>query len=144
MIKSAKEVVASGDVASVVDFAIEANRQIAALTKELDALKVFIRERGLAAAALSGQSQASLEGTLGAAQVVVVKATPKAKKGVDLLAAEASLPAEIYSQLFVKRTVVDIADDFEEKLAALPKAQKMVVSNLVEVVASTPRVNLPK
>ena len=144
MNKSAKEVVAAGETTAVVDMAVEMNRQITALTKELDALKAFIRERGIAAAALSGENNAQVEGTLGSAQVAMVKAAPKARKGADLLASEASLPADVFATLFVKKTVVEFAPDFEEKLVALPKAQRAVVENLVEMVASTPRVNLPK
>ena len=144
MNKSAKEVLAAGNVVETVDFAIEANRQIAALTKELDAIKAALREKGIALAAQTGDNNVAIEGTLGSAQVVMVKPAPKAKKGVDLLAAEASLPAEVYGALFTKKTVVEIADDFEAKVAALPTAQKAVVANLVEMVASTPRVNLPK
>lgn len=143
-IKSAKELVAAGETTAVVDAAIEANRTINALTKELDALKAFIREKGIAAAALSGENNAAIEGTLGSAQIAMVKAAPKARKGTDLLASEASLPADVFATLFVKKTVVEFAPDFEEKLVALPKAQRAVVENLVEMVASTPRVNLPK
>lgn len=144
MLKSAKDVIASGSVSEVVDFAIEANRTIAQLTKELDAIKVALRAKGVAEAALTGKNSAEIEGTLGTAQVVMLKPSPKAKKGVDLLASEAGLPAEVFASLFVKKTVVDFADDFETKLAALPTAQKAVINNLVEIVASTPRVNLPK
>ena len=144
MLKSAQEVVASGNVGEAVDFAIEANRQIASLTKELEALKVFLRSQGLSAAALTGKNSASLEGTLGTAEIVCVKAVPKAKKGVDLLACEAGIAPEIFSALFVKKTVVDFADDYETKFAALPTAAKTVIGNLVTMVASTPRVNLPK
>jgi len=144
MNKSAKDMVAAGNVVEIVDAAIEANREVNRLTKELDALKAFIREKGIAAAALSGENNAAVEGTLGSAQVAMVKAAPKARKGADLLASEASLPAEVYGSLFVKKTVVEFAPDFEEKLVALPKAQRAIVENLVEMVASTPRVNLPK
>ena len=144
MLKSAKDVVASGNVGEVVDFAIEANRTIAALTKELEECKVALRASGVAQAALSGENAIELDGLLGKAQIVMVKATPKVKKGVSLLASEAGLPADIFAALFVKRTVVDFAEDFEVKLAGLSTAQKAVIQNLVEIVPSTPRVNLPK
>lgn len=144
MIKSAKELVAAGSSVGVVDFAIETNRQINALTKELDLLKVFIRERGVAAAAITGENSALVEGSLGVAQVAMVKSSPKARKGTDLLASEGSLPTEVFSALFVKKTVVEFSPSFEEKLIALPKAQRAMVSNLVEIVASTPRVSFPK
>jgi hypothetical protein len=142
--KSASEVIASNITGEVVDFAIECNREVARLTKELDALKASIRATGIAQAALSGQNSVDLPGEFGVAQVVLVKAAPKAKKGVDLLASEPSLPAEVWGALFTKKVVVEIADDFEARVASLPAAQKAVVQNLVEVVAGTPRVNLPK
>jgi len=144
MLKSAKDVVASGETASVVDFAIEADRTIKQLTKELEVVKAALRAKGIAEAALTGENSVEIEGNLGKAQIVMVRPAPKAKKGVDLLASEAGLPSEVFASLFVKKTVVDFADDFETKLAALPSAQKAVISNLVEIVASTPRVNLPK
>lgn len=144
MLKSAKDVVASGVTASVVDFAIEADRTIKALTRELEVVKAALREKGLSEAALSGENSVEIEGTLGVAQIVMVRPTPKAKKGVDLLASEAGLPSEVFASLFVKRTVVDFAEDFEVKLSRLPPAQKAVIQNLVEITASTPRVNLPR
>lgn len=142
--KSASEVISGGVVGEVVDFAIQANREVARLTKELEALKGFIRQTGVQQAALSGQNAIDLPGEAGVAQVVLVKAAPKARKGVDLLASEPSLPGEVWSSLFVKKTVVEISDDFEARVASLPAAQKAVVQNLIEVVAGTPRVNLPK
>jgi hypothetical protein len=81
---------------------------------------------------------------LGSAQIVMVKPSPKAKKGVDLLACEAGIAPEVFQSLFVKKTVVDFVQDFESKFASLPVAAKTVIGNLVEMVASTPRVNLPK
>ena len=145
MIKSAKEIVAAGNSQAVVDMAIETNRQVTALTKELDALKAFIREKGVAAAALSGENNALVEGLLGSAQVTMVKAAPKARKGTDLAeVAEGILPPEVFSALFIKKTVVEFGPDFEEKLSALSLSQRAMVLYLVEIVASTPRVNLPK
>ena len=144
MNKTAKQVIEAGETTAVVDMAVEYNRQITALTKELDALKAALREKGVAQAALSGENNVQIEGTLGSAQVVMVKPAPKAKKGVDLLAAEANLPAETFAALFTKVTKVEIAEDYEAKVASLPTAQKAVLANLIEVVAQTPRVNLPK
>ena len=144
MLKSAKDVVASGIVGEVVDFAIEANRMIAALSKELEECKAALRASGVAQAALTGENAVELDGLLGKAQIVMVRSAPKVKKGVSLLASEAGLPADVFAALFVKKTVVDFAEDFEVKLAGLSTAQKAVIQNLVEIVPSTPRVNLPK
>ena len=149
MEKSAKEVLAAGLVGEVVDFAIEKNRIATAATKELEAVKPFLREAGLADAGRTGEKTANLVGLLGTAQIVFPVAKPVAKKGVDLSAsAETSLPAEVFAALFTKRivTVVEPVADFEEKLAAmkLTPAQRAALANLVEVQPQTPRVNLPK
>ena len=145
MIKSAKEIVAAGLTQEVVDMAIETNRQVTALVRELDVLKSYIRDLGAAAAARSGENNALVEGILGSAQVAMVKATPKARKGTDLSeVAEGTLPADVFSALFIKKTVVEFSPDFEEKLNALPLSQRAMVSYLVEIVESKPRVNLPK
>lgn len=142
MNKTAKEIVAANNTTEMVDVAVEMNRQIAALTKELDVLKAAIREKGLVEVAKSGDNNVTLTGTVGTAQVVAVKAAAKAKKGVDLLATEGNLPADVWGSLFTKVVKVEIADDFEEKVAGLTTAQKAVVNNLVEMVAQTPRVTL--
>lgn len=144
MEKTAKEVVASGSVRSMVDYAIEVNRQIVASTKELEEMKVALREKGQEVSNLLGKNQVEIEGNLGVAQITFVKSQVKPKKGVDLLAAEGNLPPEVFNLLFVKKTVVEVASDFEGKQGALTPAQRMVLANLVEIVPSTPRVNLPK
>jgi hypothetical protein len=144
MLKNASEVIASGDLKQVVDFAIETDRTVKASLKELDAAKVYLREEATKVAAKTGDSKADLEGNLGVAQVVFPRPCPKVLKGVDLLAAEPGLPPEVFHTLFRKRVVVEFCDDFERKLASLTPAQKAVVSNLVEIAPSTPRVNLPK
>lgn len=142
MNKTAKEIVAAANTVEIVDVAVEYNREIARLTKELDVLKASIREKGLAEVAATGGNNVTLTGTTGTAQVACVKAAPKAKKGVDLLSTEGNLPAEVWASLFTKKVVVEIADDFEAKVAGLTTAQKAVVNNLVEMVAQTPRVTL--
>lgn len=142
MNKSAKSVIESGNMVEVVDLAVEANRTIAQLTKELDALKAHLRDQGITALAAGTNNNVTFDGTIGVAQVVAVKPAPKAKKGVDLLATEGNLPADVWGQLFKKVTKVEISDDFESIVATLTPAQKAVVNGLVEVVASTPRVNI--
>jgi len=146
MLKSAKDVLASKSVEVVVDFAIETNREVAALTKELEAVKPFLRAEGVKLACATGENSAELVGNLGVATIVGVKPTPKAKKGMDLASLEATLPAEVFASLFVKKVVVvvEVAEGYEAKLAALTTPQKAVLANFVEVVGSTARVNLPK
>jgi hypothetical protein len=144
MLKSAKEIIKAGNTAEIVDFAIEVNRQIRELEAELEAAKAALREKGLQEATQSGENTASFPGTLGTATVVAVKPGFKVKKGVDLLACEAGINPGLFQSLFVKKTVVEFATDFEVKFAALPVAAKTVIGNLVEMSVSTPRVNLPK
>jgi hypothetical protein len=146
MLKSSKDVLASGNLASVVDFAIETHREIVQLTQELEAVKPHLRAEGVARQALSGENSVEIEGNLGVATIVGVKPVPTAKKGMNLASLETSLPPEVFHSLFVKRPVVmiDIAADYESKLPRLNPAQKAVLSNYVEMVRSTPRVNLPK
>jgi len=143
MLKSAKDVVASGNLASMVDFAIESNRTVTSLSSELSEVKNALREIGATRAKSEGLNSFEIEGHLGRAQVVLVKPAPRVRKGVDLLASEAGVPPELYATLFVKRTVVDLAPDFEVKLASLTPAQRDAILNLVEMVSPTPRVNLP-
>jgi hypothetical protein len=146
MLKSSKDVLSAGDVSSVVDFAIELHREVTQLTKELEALKPYLRAEGVKRQALSGENSVEIAGKLGVATIVGVKPVPMAKKGMDLASLEASLPPEVFHSLFVKRVavVVDIAADYETKALRLNPAQKAVLSNYVEITTSTPRVNLPK
>lgn len=69
---------------------------------------------------------------------------PRAKKGVDLLAAEAGIPPEVYSALFRKHTVVEFAADFLQRMPELPRSAFTMISNIVEVKESTARVTFGK
>jgi len=142
MLKSAKSVIASGNTSEIVDFAIEANREVSATTKELEAAKAALREAGSKKAALSGEANVTLEGSLGSAQVVFPKEAPKVKKGRDIAELLSALPAEIFSGLF--QVEYKVTADFAEKLADLTAAQRATVGNIVELVTATSRVNLPK
>lgn len=144
MLKSAEDVVASDDAAAIVDYAIELNRQVVQLQGELDVLKEALRKKGAAEAASTGEIKIRVGGRLGEAQIVLVRPSWKARKGVDLLASSAGVPPEVFDALFVKRTVVDLAPDFGEKVAQLPRGLQVVLSNLVESTSATPRVILPK
>lgn len=142
MFKTAKEVLANNNLVETVDVAVEINREVARLTKELELLKTALRDQGVAQVAVTGDNNITFTGSIGTAQVACVRPTPKAKKGVDLLTTENSLPAEIWSALFTKVTKVEFASDFEAKVAGLTTAQKAVVGNLVEMVEGTPRVTI--
>jgi hypothetical protein len=142
-VRTAKAVIATGSISDRVDYAIELYRQIKSATQELLELKANLRK--LAAKRNPQKDRPVLiEGLLGTAQVVFSEQAPRARKGVDLLAIEPGLPAEVFNALFVKRTTVTFAEDFTEKLAALSPKQRTVIAQLIEAVESTPKVILPK
>jgi hypothetical protein len=145
MLKSAKDILASGDVGMVVDFAIEANRAVVSAARDLDDVKAHLR-------ALAGERRKSdpsltnvkFEGHLGIASVVLVgKPVLRARKGLKLADLKKVLPVETYDSLFSERVVVDISENYEDGLANLSPSQRFVVEKFVEAVPQTPRVNLP-
>lgn len=146
MIRSAKDILASGDVTSIVDFAIEANRVVRSTDEELDAVKAHLRV--LAEDRKKSEpstTSVKFEGHLGIAHVVMpVKPIFRARKGMRLGDLKKVLPAEMYASLFAEKVVVDVADDYEENFSALSPAQRLVVEKFVEKVPQTPRVNLPE
>jgi hypothetical protein len=146
VLRTAKDVLASDSIEAVVDFAIEVNREVVSLSKELEAVKPFLRDEGMRLAALNGTNSAELVGNMGAATIVGVKPSPKPKRGMDLASLEAVLPPEVFYSLFTKKVVVtvEIADSYESKLGLLTAQQRAVLANYIEVVGATPRVNLPK
>jgi len=148
----AASVLAGNNVSEVVDFAIESSRSAKHFAAEVDQTKPFFREIASAKAALSGEKMVILEGILGAVQVVFPGLVVQAKvigkdKKADLLQLEGQLSAELFHALFRKRTVIEFADaaeDYQAKLAKLTPAQQGLLANFVEVVESTPRVNIAK
>lgn len=141
MLKDAKAVIATGDVPLIVDLAIEANRTINAAKDGLEGSKNFLREAALSRAQ-SGSVE--LDGNLGSAQVVIPEPRPRAKPGVDLPACVRALPVEMVEKLFLLRTVVDFAPDFEARVTSLPTEQQAAVWNLIKMADQTPRVVLPE
>ena len=141
MLKDSKAVIATGDVSLIVDLAIEANRTMTAAKDGLEQAKSFLRDHALSE---EGTGSVELEGNLGAAQVVIPEPRPRAKHGVDLPACVKALPEEMVGRLFVVRTVVDFAPDFEARVASLPTEQQAAVWNLIKMADQTPRVSLPE
>lgn len=145
MLKTAQEVVTSGDVPSIVDFGIELDRTIKADSTELDVIKRVLRQIGESNLAdRRTEKTVQLEGHLGVVTVTYPADTPRVKSGVDLLASEAGIPEDVFKLLFRKRTVVDLADGFFEKLGRLDAEDREMILDLIEVQRSTPRVNWPK
>lgn len=145
MLKSARDVLASGDVRAIVDFAIEANRMVAATSTELRSVKAHLR--GLAEDQKRGdpsKTSVKFEGHLGVAQVVLGKPFPHGRKGMNLGDLKRTLPEDIYASLFSEITVVGVADGYEENFSQLNPAQRLVVEKYVDFSATTSRVNLPE
>ncbi len=147
MLKSAADVLATGDVGAIVDFAIEANRVVVSTTRELSSVKGHLRVLAEKQKASDPSiTSAKFEGHLGVANVVMPsKPTLKARKGMNLLALKRVLPEEVWDSLFLEKTVVDVrADAFEANFAALNPSQRLVVEKYIESAPQTPRVNLPE
>lgn len=145
MLKSANEVIATGDTKAIVDFAIETNRQIHTETEDLKQAKEFLRKVAETDFAVNvTEKSVELPGNIGTATVTFPKPSWRPRKGVDLLACCENLPDEVFSKLFVFKTIVEFAPDFEDKLEALSAADRAVIDNLVEAAPTTPRVNLPR
>jgi len=136
----------------VVDFAIETNRMAKRAATEVEAIKPFMRDTAQAKATISGAHSVDLEGSLGVVQVVFPGPVLQAKKvgkekAADLSQLESQLSPELFNSIFRKKTVVEFVDDakgYQEKFAKLSAAQQNLLKNFVEVVDSTPRVNIGK
>ena len=140
MLKTAKEVIATGNVSEMVDFAVECDREIKATTKELEVAKVALRDEGSKKAALSGESNVTIQGSIGSAQVVFPKESPSVKKGRSIAELLSVLSAEDFAALFV--TEYKPSAEFAERLASMTPAQRAAVGNIVELKTATARVNL--
>ena len=142
MIKTAKEVVATGDEKLLVDFAIESHRLITSTTKEFEAAKSYLRERAEDIVAHTNEPNATITGNIGTASIAFLKPEPRAKKEVDLLASEATMSPELWNLFFRKVTTVEVVGDAEAKMAALAPAQRNLIASLIEICPRTPRVTL--
>lgn len=144
MLKRASEVIASGDEAAVVDYAIEVNRRILAASGELEEAKGHLREVALGRVEDQETGSVEIEGNLGAATINFTPHTVRLLKGVDLRDIEVNLSDETFARLFTKEIVVQPVRDFREHLGTLTAAERAVVERFVEIKPSTPKVNLPR
>jgi len=143
MEKTAREVIATGDVQAVVDFSIELHRRIDTQNKELDEAKRHLRE--VARAELEpGARTVEIVGNLGTASVVFERDAVKTKKGMNLADIEENLQPETFARLFVTRVVVDPVPDLLEKIEDVSPVERAVLDNFIDVTPSTPKVYLPK
>lgn len=144
MLKSAQDVLASGDVRAIVDFAIEANRTVVSTTAELRVVKLHLR--ALAEAEKRGNprlTNVKFEGLTGVAQVVLGKPVPHGRKGMNLRDLRKVLSEELYASLFNEIVQVDVSEDYETNYSQLNPSQRIVVDRYVEFAPPTSRVNLP-
>ena len=144
MEKTAKEVIAAGDVRAAVDFAIELHRRIAAQGKELDEAKRYLREIAKEEVGASGVRSTEIIGNLGVASVVFERDSIKARREMNLADIEENLSEETFARLFVTRVVVEPTQDLLDKLQGLSPAERAVLENFLEIQPSTPKVYLPK
>jgi hypothetical protein len=145
MLKSAKDVLASGDVGAIVDFAIQANREVKSAKTELGSVKGHLRSLAEAEKGKNPKlTSVVFDGLLGTAQVVLGKKVASSRKGMNLHDLKHTLPPGLYRCLFEERTVVEIRDGWEDNYAELNPAQRLVVDRYVEFEPQTPRVNLPE
>jgi hypothetical protein len=145
MLKTAQEVVASGDARAIVDFGIELDRTIKAEALELEEIKRVLRQMGETELAdRRTEKTVQLKGHLGVATVTFPADSPKLKPGVDLAASEAGIPEDVFRQLFRKKTTIDFEVGFFDKLARLEPEDREMILDLIEVQRSTARVVWPK
>jgi hypothetical protein len=145
MLKTAQEVMASGDVPTIVDYGIELDRSIKAQSVELEEIKRALRQLGETGIIdRRNEKSVRLEGHLGSVMVTFPSASPRVRSGVDLLASEAGIPGDVFRLLFRKRVVVDLAEGFFDKLARLDAEDREMILELIEVQTATPRVTWPK
>jgi hypothetical protein len=142
MLKTAREIVALGDERLVVDYAVEADRQIKATKAEFETAKDFLRLRAADIVAHTNEPTAQLKGSSGSVVVSFQKPQAAVRKGVDPLAFEQTMDPSLWSTFFRKRVVVEVADDAEAKLATLTPAQRAAMLNLIEIRTDVPRVTV--
>lgn len=145
MLRTAAEVVASGDVVSIVDFGIELDRTLKAEKQELERVKRYLRQIGeTGVGGRRTEKSVEIEGHLGVVTVTYPADVPRLKKGVDLVASEAGIPGEVFRLLFRKKVVIDFAAGFLTKLGKLEADDRQMILDLVRVEPVTPRVKWPK
>jgi hypothetical protein len=143
--RKANEVIAEGDLKTVVDYAIDLNRDKVWLDAQLEEVKIYLR----AEARLKDASSfaVDLDGNLGTVTVTFPGVSMKTKKGKDLRDMEENLPEEVFAEFF-NRSVLVVpsmpADDFLDAMAKLPQTVQLKINTFLAFEDQTPRVSLPK
>lgn len=146
MLKSAKDILASGDIRAIVDYAIEANRVLKAATEDLASMKEYLRGQAQEARKTDDSvTSVRFEGQLGVAHVVIPsKSFVKVKKGMNPADLKKVVGADVYEHLFVEKTVIEPRAEYETAFADLSPRERLVVENYVGVFPALPRVNIPE
>lgn len=143
MLKKASEIIALGDDRAVVDFAIEANRELSTIGGELEKAKGHLRKVALGRTT-EGADQVEIEGGLGVATVVLGGSNVKPRKGQDLRDIEANLSEETFRRLFTKKVTVSPLRDYAIVVASVTGPERETLDRFIEVTPSTPKVFLPR
>lgn len=144
MLKTAQEVIASGDERAVVDYAVEVNRSISRSQVELDEAKAFLRRLAEGRREEQGDS-VEIDGNLGAATIEFqTRPEVKLKKGRDLRDIEVNLPEETFRRLFVKTVQIRAVEDLPELITTLPAGDREIVERFLEITPKTAKVFLTK
>lgn len=143
MLKRASEIIAQGDERAVVDFAIESNRELATVGRELELAKGHLRKVALGRAG-NGEGPVEIEGNLGVASVAFGPAGVKARKGRDLRDIEANLSEDTFRRLFTKRLQVVPHKDLATLVASVEGGERDVIDQFLAISPSTPKVFLPR
>lgn len=146
MLRSAKDILASGDIGAVVDLAIEVNRTAQVSTKDLSSVKEWLRGLAKDKKRLSPEvTHVSFEGQLGVVQVVIPsKPFVRVRKGMNPADLKKVLTQEEYESLFVEKTVIEPTSEYRKKLATLDQRKQLMVKNYVGVTPAVSRVNIPE
>jgi hypothetical protein len=133
-------------VLAIVDYGIELDRQLRAGGQQLEEIKRFLRKVGETSLAdRRTEKTVQIDGNIGVVAVTYPANGPRLRAGVDLLASEEGIPDYVFKRLFRKKTIVEFAESFVEKLGLLDdEDDRELILSLVEVLPATPRVTWPK
>lgn len=147
MLKRAEDVIASGDERAAIDFAISMNRQVAQSKRELDRIKVHLREvahlRTLKVGDPSPQEGVTLEGNIGSVFIQFPPKEARVRRGQDLRDIGVNVSRQTMLLLFTNTVAVKPVKDFVDQIDKIDPAERAVVDRFVEMISPTGKVNLP-
>ena len=144
MLKRASDIIAHGDERAIVDFAIESNRELATIGRELELAKGHLRKVALGRAGDGTEGPVEIEGNLGVASVAFGPAGVKTRKGRDLRDIEANLSEDTFRRLFTRKLQVHPHKDLATLVASVEGSERDVIDQFLAIKPSTPKVFLPR